>query len=80
MLRYYRLEKQAQQGQTLIALFHPRGAPMERVVASIPRASNTALLPMPLLDLLQRAQVPRNVQGDVSHAPQAWRQSVLERA
>ena len=28
LLRYYQLVKQPQQGQTLIALFHPRGEPV----------------------------------------------------
>ncbi len=62
VLRYYRLEKQAQQGQTLIALFHPRGTSTERVVALYPQGEQYRFAPDALLDLLQRAQVPRNVQ------------------
>lgn len=62
VLRYYRLEKQAQQGQTLIALFHPRGAPMERVAALYPQGEQYRFAPEPLLDLLQRVQVPRQIQ------------------
>jgi hypothetical protein len=62
VLRYYRLEKQAQQGQTLIALFHPRGAPLERVAALYPPGEQYYFAPNELLELLQRVQVPRNVQ------------------
>ena len=63
VLRYYRLEKQAQQGQTLIALFHPRGAPLERVAALYPPGEQYHFAPNELLELLQRVQVPRHVQA-----------------
>jgi hypothetical protein len=62
VLRYYRLEKQAAQGQTLIALFHPRGEPLERVVALYPQLEQYQFVPQELLDLLQRAQIPQDVQ------------------
>lgn len=62
VIRYYRLEKQAQQGQTLIALFHPRGAPLERVAALYPSGENYRFAPEELRDLLQRVQVPPEVQ------------------
>jgi hypothetical protein len=62
VLRYYRLEKEAGQGQTLIALFHPRGAPMERVAALYPQGEQYRFAPAALVELLQRAQVPRHVQ------------------
>lgn len=62
VLRYYRLEKQAQQGQTLIALFHPRGAQLERVVALYPQGEQYRFAPEALVELLQRVQVPRNTQ------------------
>jgi hypothetical protein len=62
VLRYYRLEKQAQQGQTLIALFHPRGAQLERVVALYPQGEQYRFAPDALVELLQRVQVPLNTQ------------------
>lgn len=62
VLRYYRLEKQEQQGQTLIALFHPRGAPMERVAALYPTSEQYRFAPDELSELLQRVQMPREVQ------------------
>jgi hypothetical protein len=62
VLRYYRLEKQAQQGQTLIALFHPRGAQLERVVALYPQGEQYRFAPDALVELLQRVQVPRYTQ------------------
>jgi hypothetical protein len=62
VLRYYRLEKQDQQAQTLIALFHPRGTPMERVAALYPQGEQYRFAPEELLDLLQRVEVPRHVQ------------------
>src|SRR5438093_3889625 len=62
VLRYYRLEKEAAQGQTLIALFYPRGAPLERVAALYPQGEQYRFAPDALVELLQRVQVPRNVQ------------------
>jgi hypothetical protein len=62
VLRYYRLEKQEQQGQTLIALFHPRGAPMERVAALYPQGEQYRFASDELTEVLQRAQIPPDVQ------------------
>ncbi len=62
VLRYYRLEKKAQQGQTLIALFHPRGAPMERVAALYPQSDQYRFAPEAVQNLLQQVQMPRQAQ------------------
>ena len=62
VLRYYRLDKQAQEGQTLIALFHPRGEPLERVMALYPHEEQYRFVPEELRVVLQRAQVPPAVQ------------------
>ncbi|MCZ6872705.1 MAG: hypothetical protein O7G88_04115 [bacterium] len=61
VLRYYRLEKQ-QQGHTLIALFHPRGEPLERVAALYPQQEQYQVASEQLRNLLERAQVPPDVQ------------------
>jgi hypothetical protein len=61
VLRYYRLDKRAEQGQTLIALFHPRGAPLERAAALYPQTDQYGFATDALLDLLQRVEVPRQV-------------------
>ena len=58
VLRYYRLDKQAGQGQTLIALFHPRGQSLERVLALYPQIEQFTLASDPLNDLLQQLDVP----------------------
>lgn len=57
VLRYYRLEKQPQQGQTLIALFHPRGEPLERVIALYPQTEQYRFTAQELQMLLERAQI-----------------------
>lgn len=62
VLRYYRVEKHPQQGQTLIALFYPRGAPLERVVGLYPREKQFRFIADDLLEVLHLAQVPENVQ------------------
>jgi hypothetical protein len=62
VIRYYHLEKQRQQGQTLIGLFHPRDEPLERVMALYPQQEQYQFVPEALLDLLQRARVPQAVQ------------------
>jgi hypothetical protein len=62
VLRYYTLAKQEQQAQTLIALFHPRGEPLERVMALYPQQEYYQFVPNELLDLLRRAQVPPTAQ------------------
>jgi len=58
VLRYYALAKQEQQAQTLIALFHPRGEPLERAMALYPQQEYYQFVPSELLDLLRRVQVP----------------------
>jgi hypothetical protein len=63
VLRYYRLEKQPQQGQTLIALFHPRGESLERVRALYPQQEQYQIMPEQFQRLLDRAQIPADVQG-----------------
>jgi hypothetical protein len=62
LLRYYQLVKQPQQGQTLIALFHPRGEPLERVMALYSPEEQYRIVPHELLDLMQQAQIPPTVQ------------------
>jgi hypothetical protein len=62
LLRYYQLVKQPQQEQTLIALFHPRGEPLERVMALYPQEEQYRVVLPELLDLMQQAQVPSTVQ------------------
>ena len=62
VLRYYRLEKQPYQGQTLIALFHPRGEPLDRVIALYPQPAQYQFVSEQLGNLLQRAQVPPDAQ------------------
>ena len=62
VLRYYQLEKRRQEGQTLIALFHPRGEPLERVMALYPQQEQYSVVPDALLELLRQAQVPVRVQ------------------
>ena len=58
VLRYYRLDKQAGQGQTLVALFHPRGQPVERVAALYPQNGQFSLSAGQVGSLLQRLDVP----------------------
>ena len=62
VLRYYRIDKQADQGQTLIALFHPRGQSLERVVALYPQSEQFTLASEQLDDLMQRLDVPPEAQ------------------
>lgn len=62
VLRYYRVDKQAGQGQTLIALFHPRGQSLERVVALYPQSEQFTLASEQLNDLMQQLDVPPEAQ------------------
>ena len=62
VLRYYRVDKQAGQGQTLIALFHPRGQSLERVVALYPQSEQFTLASEQLNDLMQQLDVPPETQ------------------
>ena len=62
VLRYYRIDKQAGQGQTLIALFHPRGRPLERILALYPQSEQYTLASDKLNDLLRQLDVPPEAQ------------------
>jgi hypothetical protein len=62
VLRYYRVDKQTGQGQTLIALFHPRGQPLERVVALYPPSEQFTLASDQFNDLLEQLDVPPEAQ------------------
>ena len=48
--------------QTLVALFHPRGRPLERVVALYPQSEQFILGADQLSVLLQRLDVPPEAQ------------------
>ncbi len=65
VVRYYRLDKQPDQGQTIVALFHPRGAPLERVVALYPQERGFQITPESLPLVLQEAQLPADTQEPV---------------
>ena len=58
VLRYYRVDKQVGQGQTLVGLFHPRSQPMERVAALYPQNAQFNLSPGQVGSLLERLEVP----------------------
>ena len=58
VLRYYRIDKQAGQGQTLVALFHPRSQPIERVAALYPQSGQFSLSADRVGALLQQLGVP----------------------
>ena len=62
VLRYYRIDKQPGQAQTLIALFHPRGQPLERVVPLYPQSEQFTLGADQISGLLQRLDVPPEAQ------------------
>jgi hypothetical protein len=62
VLRYYRVEKQPDQGQTLVALFHPRGAPAERAALLYPLREEYQIAQDELLGLLQQVQLPPDAQ------------------
>ena len=62
VLRYYRIDKQADQGQTLVALFHPRSQPTERVAALYPQSEQFNLSSDQVGSLLRRLDVPLDVQ------------------
>jgi hypothetical protein len=65
VVRYYRLDKWPDQGQTIVALFYPRGAPLERVAALYPQAEEFQMVPETLPLVLQEAQLPADVQTPV---------------
>ena len=58
VLRYNRIDKQAGQGQTLVALFHPRSQPIERVAALYPQSEQFSLSSARVGSLLQQLDVP----------------------
>lgn len=66
VLRYYRVEKQPEQGHTLIALFHPRGAPAERAAILYPLRAEYQFAQSELFTLLQQLQIPPEAQESFS--------------
>ncbi|MGQ4808011.1 hypothetical protein NKDENANG_01378 [Candidatus Entotheonellaceae bacterium PAL068K] len=62
VLRYYHLEKRRRQGQTLIALFHPRGEPLDRVMALYPQQEQYQPAPAALPEILRQVRIPPDVQ------------------
>lgn len=62
VLRYYRVDKQAGQGQTLVALFHPRAHPTERVASLYPQSEQFILPSGPVSSLFKRLDVPPEAQ------------------
>lgn len=63
VVRYYRLDKLSDQGQTVVALFYPRGAPLERVVSLYPEEEGFRMVPETLPRVLQAAQLPDDAQA-----------------
>lgn len=63
VLRYYRIDKQAGQGQTLVALFHPRGQPLERVASLYPQSEQFTLATDQFNDLLRQLDMPPEAQA-----------------
>ena len=61
--RYYRLDKLPDQGRTIVALFHPRGASLERVEALYPSAAGFQMTPDALPSFLREAQLPAEAQA-----------------
>lgn len=63
VLRYYRLDKGADAGQTIIALFHPLGAPAERVASFYPPTAQFHIDPGVLPDVFPQDEVPHEEQA-----------------
>jgi hypothetical protein len=64
VVRYYRLDKLPDQGRTVVALFHPRGASFERVMALYPQEEGFQMAPeTPLPRVLQAVPLPAEVQA-----------------
>ena len=78
VLRYYRVDKQAGRGQTLVALFHPRSQPIERVSALYPQDEQFGLSSDQVGILLRRLDVPPEVREPAAVPPAARRQGALE--
>ena len=62
VLRYYRFDKLPGRGQTVIALFQPRGAELDRVTPLYPPDNQYGIDPERVQELLHMAQVPAHVQ------------------
>jgi len=62
-LRYYRVDKGVEAGQTVIALFHPLGAPVERVAPFYPREAQFRIAPDALPEIFPKADVSYETQG-----------------
>jgi hypothetical protein len=62
VVRYYRIDKYPDQGQTVVALFHPRGAPPDRVVALYPQEEEFQMEAEAVPLVLQEAQLPAEAQ------------------
>ncbi len=63
VVRYYRLDKLPDQGQTVVALFYPRGAPLERVVSLYPQEEGFQMVPETLPRVLEAARLPDDAQA-----------------
>lgn len=63
VVRYYRLDKLPDQGQTIVALFHPRGVPLERVAALYPQDERFQVAPEALPVVLEEATLPDEMQA-----------------
>ena len=63
VLRYYRVDKGADAGQTVIALFHPLGVPTERVASLYPREVQFQITPDALPDVFPQDDVSYETQG-----------------
>jgi hypothetical protein len=62
VVRYYLIDKFFDQGQTVVALFHPRGAPLDRVVALYPQEDEFQMETEAVPLVLQEAQPPADAQ------------------
>jgi len=63
VVRYYLLNKWPDQGQTIVALFHPRGESFDRVAALYPQEQQFQMTPDTLPLVLQQAQLPTDAQA-----------------
>ena len=62
VVRYYCLDKLPDQGETVVALFHPRGATLDRVMALYPQEAGFQMAPEALPLVLQEARPPAEAQ------------------
>ena len=63
VLRYYRLAKEPDQGEMIIALFHPRGVPLNRVEPLYPREAHFDIGPDVLPALEAAAEASEDERG-----------------